>query len=142
MIGTNMLRLFGADPTDIGSKTPVDNEEMAWREMPFVSHFMDGTICHWSPPLVEAQDTDEWTDMRLADTQRAIGEAFGVRLIAHMRRHGTVAQGRLKQVIETMHERRNCTAIESGFLSVISSYIANEGMMAIAGGVAEIRTGT
>src|SRR5690348_776926 len=100
MVGVNILKLFGVETAPWGGgSTETDAEESAWGEMPFVSRFADGSICGWSPPTVEAQDTDALTEHRLGVTETAIGQSFGLQLLAHMRRHGALAQKRLFEVV-------------------------------------------
>jgi hypothetical protein len=138
MVGVNILKLFGVEAAPWGGATEADAEREAWGEMPFVSHFADGTLCGWSPPAVEAQDTDALTDHRLGITETAIGQSFGLQLLAHMRRHGTSAQKRLLEVVIAMYQRKHWSNIERGFWGVISDYLANEGAMPILGAMARV----
>jgi hypothetical protein len=142
MVGVNILKLFGVETAPWGGSAESDAERQAWGEMPFVSHFADGTLCGWSPPTVEAQDTDALTGYRLGITETAIGQSFGLQLLAHMRRHGSAAQKRLVEVVVAMHERKHWSNIERGFWGVISDYLANESAMPILGATACVEGGS
>ena len=125
MFSANIFRLFGIQAEEAENSEESAAEELEWREMPFVSRFADGSLFNWSPPTVDVQDTDTRTDHRIGITQTAIGESYGLQLIAHMRRHGYAAQKRLGQVVAAMHERKHWSNIEKGFWGVIGGYIAN-----------------
>jgi hypothetical protein len=143
MVGVNILKLFGVETAPWGgSSTEPDAEQLAWGEMPFVSHFADGTFCGWSPPTVEAQDTDALTDHRLGITETAIGQSFGLQLLAHMRRYGSLSQKRLLEVVIAMHERKHWSNIERGFWGVVSDYLANDRAMLILGATARVEAGS
>ena len=142
MVGVNILKLFGVETAPWGGSTESDAERQAWGEMPFVSQFADGNLCGWSPPTVEAQDTDAHTDHRLGITETAIGQSFALQLLAHMRRHGSAAQKRLVEVVVAMHERKHWSNIERGFWGVVSDYLANERTMLILGATARVEGGS